>query len=86
MPWQNRSQRRSEPDGYVEELAVPALEALVGHKGGMGRAQALGSVAGGEVVAGLVGHPSDLGIEHGEVDVLAGSFAIGGIAMEEGGP
>ena len=57
----------------------------------MRRAQPLGGFAGGEVVAGLIGHPRHLGVQHGEVDVLALPVACGIAVVQgshdgEGGP
>ena len=64
----------------VEIFAIFAHERLIGHQRGMGSAEALRSLAGGEVIAGLVGHPGDLGIQHGQVDIL--TLAVGASPVE----
>ncbi|KAG0775465.1 hypothetical protein G6F22_013281 [Rhizopus arrhizus] len=65
-----------------DDVAVAGGEVLVGHDVGMRVAQAIGCVAAGQVVHGLIGQRGHLHVQQRHVDVLACS---GAVAMRQRG-
>ena len=70
-------------DGHIQIFAVLPHKSLVRHQGGMGRAQPLRRAVVGKIVAGLIGQPGHLRVQHRDVNVLA--LAAGLIPVVEGG-